>query len=171
MKSIPRFEIRTTRTPIEAPALAHKRSIHAPEDVGELAWALLRDEAVECFLIFALNARHRVLGYHEVGRGGRTSCGVDLPSILRFVLLSGAETFIACHNHPSGDPSPSEADNFLTSRIQRAAQLCGLEFLDHIIVASGAPDAAMRWYSYQQSHNQAIAKTLGARELAAERRF
>jgi DNA repair protein RadC len=69
-----------------------------------------------------------------VGRGGTHGCAVFARDVLREVLISGASSFALVHNHPSGDPTPSEEDLHLTQSIQIAGNFLGLPLVDHVIV-------------------------------------
>lgn len=61
---------------------------------------------------------------------------IDAGAIFRAALKAGAEEIIVAHNHPSGDPSPSEADHDATVRLNDGANLVGLELIDHLIIGS-----------------------------------
>jgi len=65
---------------------------------------------------------------------------IDAGAIFREALKAGAEEIIVAHNHPSGDPTPSEADYDTTIRLNDGANLVGLELIDHIVI--GSPDSA-----------------------------
>jgi DNA repair protein RadC len=69
-----------------------------------------------------------------IATGSVAHCAVGIADVLRFVILSGAVSFIVSHNHPSGDPTPSRDDIELTRRLGDAARLCGLRMIDHVIV-------------------------------------
>jgi DNA repair protein RadC len=65
------------------------------------------------------------------------------------VLTASAFAFILVHNHPSGDPTPSEADRRLTTRLSEAARLLQVQLLDHVIL--GSPDnGRLPWFSFKQ---------------------
>jgi DNA repair protein RadC len=75
------------------------------------------------------------VGVIQLEVGSEESVVVDIPKLLRLVLLSGRESFLIAHNHPSGDPKPSMGDWNITSQLVEAAGLLELEFVDHLIVA------------------------------------
>lgn len=93
--------------------------------------------AKEVATILVLDARKRVLAIHETGVGGISSVPVNVPSVLQAVLLTNATDFVLVHNHPSGDPSPSEDDIHLTRNLAMAAACIGANMVDSIIVAQG----------------------------------
>jgi DNA repair protein RadC len=66
------------------------------------------------------------------------------------VIVQGAYGFILAHNHPSGDPSPSRADERLTRRLIEAADLMQLRFLDHVIIGRPSPGRSP-WYSFREA--------------------
>lgn len=99
--------------------------------------AHLSYSAKEVATILVLDVRNRVVAIHETGLGGASGAAVDVPSILQAVLLTNATMFILVHNHPSGDPTPSEDDVLLTRHLARAAACVGAKMLDSIVVAQG----------------------------------
>lgn len=108
---------------------------------GQLAAFLraeLGDSLVERFAVVALDSRHRPQAWGIVATGHVCGCPVSVAEILRFVLLAGCERFIVSHNHPSGDPTPSDSDVEMTRRLVDATKIVGLTLLDHVIVADGS---------------------------------
>jgi DNA repair protein RadC len=93
----------------------------------------------EEFVILVLNARLRIVQLLPLFRGGMTSAPVDTKVVLRAVLVAGGSSFVAAHNHPSGDPQPSPEDRHLTQRLSLAAEAVGLRCVDHVIVPDGRP--------------------------------
>jgi DNA repair protein RadC len=130
-----RLRLALVREPADPP---HGQAIAGPADVAAVARALLADEAQEVVLCLHLDGRHRVRGVQEVARGGLAAAQVDLRVLLAAALVGAAQAIVLCHNHPSGDPTPSADDLALTRRVQEAAELLGIELLDHVIVGDGA---------------------------------
>jgi len=97
---------------------------------------MIAHEAQEIVLAMHLDRRHRIRGHHEVARGGIASAQVDMQVLFAGVLMAGTPAFAVAHNHPSGDPSPSPDDIALTRRIARAAEILGVEFVDHVVVGA-----------------------------------
>lgn len=101
------------------------------------------DEQKEALVVFALDTRHRCTAFFLVSLGTLNESLAHPREILRPLLVSGAYAFILAHNHPSGDPSPSEADRALTRRIRECAELLQVHMLDHVIAGrpnkNGAP--------------------------------
>ncbi len=98
--------------------------------------ARLGASPVEEFWMLALDVRHRLLVESCVARGSLTGVEVHPRDVFRVLIRSGAASVIFCHNHPSGDPSPSRQDLELTTRLRQVGELCGIAVLDHVIVAS-----------------------------------
>lgn len=110
--------------------------VRKPSDVSRVAKTLIGDEDQEVFVAFYLDIKNRIVGFAEVGRGSVESCPADPRVILRTALLTpGCCSIIACHNHPSGDPSPSQDDLVLTKKLSVASALMAISLLDHLIVS------------------------------------
>jgi DNA repair protein RadC len=125
---------RRRKTPPDAcePAFTTVRS---SGDIAPIARALIGARLTESLIVLALDAKNRLLGYHEVARGSTTACPVLLADVFRYPLMAGAVAIVVAHNHPSGDVTPSPEDRMVTRRIVEAATLLGLRMLDHLIVS------------------------------------
>jgi DNA repair protein RadC len=110
-------------------------AIRSPEDVFEHFHSTLRLATQERFLALLLDGRHRVCGETVVSQGTLTASLVHPREVFRPALRAGAAALILVHNHPSGDPSPSQEDRGITERLVRAGALLGVSVLDHVIVA------------------------------------
>lgn len=99
----------------------------------EQSWALL------------LNNSMRLIRCVNLSRGGISETAVDSRQIMKYALLAGATCFILVHNHPSGSPRPSVADNDLTQRVKRAGEVMNIRMIDHVIVTDGD------YYSYAEN--------------------
>lgn len=82
-----------------------------------------------------LNARHKMIGHEIISIGSLTASIAHPREIFKGAIVAGASGIILCHNHPSGEPDPSEEDKRLTRRIAQAGQILGIELLDHVVVA------------------------------------
>lgn len=87
----------------------------------------------EEFIVLPLDAKHRVIGFHIVSVGSLTASIVDPRAVFALLLRAVAAAFICCHNHPSGDPTPSPEDLTITRRLREVGELHGIRLLDHII--------------------------------------
>ena len=92
----------------------------------------------EGFFVLPIDAERRPIGLPILVSLGHTqgTTTVDLGEVFRAAFKAQADAIIVAHNHPSGDPTPSKADLQITKALQSAAQLLGVKFLDHLILAS-----------------------------------
>ena len=88
----------------------------------------------EVFGILALDSRHRLLGQKVVAMGGRHSVGVTPADVFQAAIPFRPRSVVAFHNHPSGDPTPSEEDKALTYRLARSGEVVGIALADHIVL-------------------------------------
>jgi DNA repair protein RadC len=88
----------------------------------------------EVLRVILLDTRQRLITMIDITKGGLNESLAHPRDIFRPVLSHSAYSFILVHNHPSGDPNPSEADLRLTRRINEAARILQIQFLDHVIV-------------------------------------
>jgi DNA repair protein RadC len=91
----------------------------------------------ECFIVLVLNTRKRVKGHQIVSFGTMDTLLVHPREVFRTAIIAGAASIVLMHNHPSGDPSPSDADIKITRDLIRAGQLLKIEVLDHVIIGVG----------------------------------
>ncbi len=127
---------------VDVPTLA----LSTPRVAAAILGPLLAGEPVENFGVACLSSRHRLLAWHIVARGTRTSAPVSMPDVfVPACLTPGTTGLIVLHNHPSGDPSPSPDDARLTARLSAAADLLDMPLLDHLIV--GDDD---RYFSFSE---------------------
>ncbi len=92
------------------------------------------DPAKEAFVVLVLNTRRRIIGHNLVTLGTLDACTVHPREVFRPAIVAAGSAIVLAHNHPSGDPSPSEADLKVTRDLIRAGQLLRIEVLDHIIL-------------------------------------
>jgi len=88
----------------------------------------------ETLVVILLDAKLRPRAYHQVALGTVNECAARPLEIFRPVLVSASFAFILVHNHPSGDPNPSQADRTITSQLRQGAEILQLRFLDHLII-------------------------------------
>jgi DNA repair protein RadC len=108
-----------------------------PRQIFEHFHGLLRDEKKEIFLVVLLDARHRILREERVSEGSLTSSIVHPREVFLPAVRESAGAVVLVHNHPSGDPRPSEEDVAVTRRLLHASELLGIRVLDHVIVGDG----------------------------------
>ncbi len=124
------------RTKVKA---SERPMIKSSSDLYELlkhVWNHNRIEFQEEFKVLLLNRGNRVAGVYEVSSGGITGTVADPRVILAAAIKSMAVTIVLCHNHPSGNLKPSQADYELTQKIKIAASFLDIKLLDHIIISA-----------------------------------
>ena len=105
----------------------------------------MRQSPKEHFLVFLLDVKHRLVGVHVASIGGLDVTTVVPRDIFSVALLASAATIVVAHNHPSGDPTPSESDRLVTDRLKSCGTILGIEVLDHVILGRD------RFYSFAES--------------------
>jgi len=110
--------------------------LHSVSDVAAQAIEI-RDKKKEYLLAFFLNARHQLIAKETISIGTLTASLAHPREIFSPAVGQAAAGVILVHNHPSGNPSPSDEDIRLTKRIAQAGQIMGIELLDHVIIAEG----------------------------------
>jgi DNA repair protein RadC len=92
------------------------------------------DPCKEAFVVFVLNTRRRIIGHNLVSLGSLDSVCVHPREVFRPAIAIAGSAIVLAHNHPSLDPTPSEADIKVTRDLVRAGQLLKIDVLDHIII-------------------------------------
>ncbi len=126
------------------PEAADVQTIEGPEQALALLGPLLDGLEQEAVVVLCLGARHQALQATTVALGQINAAGVHPREVFRDAIAVGAVALILAHNHPSGDPEPSEDDVRLTRRLQRCGETLGIEVLDHLVVGAG------RWVSLRE---------------------
>lgn len=108
-----------------------------PDHTRRYLRAQLRDRQQEVFACLFLDNRHRVLGYEELFYGTIDGASVHPREVVRRAISRNAAAVILAHNHPSGIPEPSRADEQITTRLQQALSLVDVRLLDHMIIGDG----------------------------------
>ena len=96
----------------------------------------------EHFLVCGLDAKHRVIGINLVSVGSLSLSIVHPREVFKPLIVMNAAAWLCSHNHPSGDPAPSQEDWLLTKRLREADELLGITLLDHLILGE------VRHYSF-----------------------
>jgi len=90
--------------------------------------------AEEYLYLISFNVKMKVLGVFEVFHGSVSQCLINPREIFIRLLLTGAVNFVLCHNHPSGDATPSKEDILMTNKLLDCSRLMEIIFTDHIII-------------------------------------
>lgn len=110
--------------------------VSSSTDVAGIFLPLLSDLQHEEFWILLLNRAHAVISRVQISKGGIAGTVVDPKMIFRKAIEVSASGIILCHNHPSGNRTPSDADIALTRKVSEAGRLFDISVLDHIIIAA-----------------------------------
>ena len=118
-----------------------------PRTAAATLGPLLANEAVEVFAVACLSTKHRLLSWHVLSRGTRSSTPISIPDVfVPACLTPGTTALLVVHNHPSGDPAPSPDDARLTIRLAQAADVLDIALLDHLIVGDSG-----RYFSFREA--------------------
>lgn len=140
-------------TILAACELGKRRQMERPEERPDLGTAtriynhmhpIMQDLNVEEFWVLLMNQHYRLIKKLRISHGGITETAVDIRIIIKEAVLANATILAVCHNHPSGNLSPSSQDDHLTKDIKRACELMRIHFLDHVIITDG------QYYSYHE---------------------
>ena len=140
-------------TILAACELGKRRQMESPEERPDLGTAtrlynymhpIMQDLDVEEFWVLLLNQHYRLIKKVRISHGGITETAVDIRIIMKEAVLANTTILAVCHNHPSGNLSPSKADEALTRSISRACEVMNIHFLDHVIVTDG------QYYSFHE---------------------
>jgi len=107
----------------------------SPQQIYEL-FRNLSVESKEHFICLHMDAKNRIICMDRVSVGSLNQSIVHVREVMKSVLLSSASSIVLIHNHPSGDPEPSEADKKITVQLRDALNLIDVPVLDHIVVGA-----------------------------------
>ncbi len=108
--------------------------ISSSNNVFNLMQPILGDIPHEEFWVLLLNRSNRVVTKFKISQGGISGTVIDVRLILKPAIENLASSIILCHNHPSGNRYPSDADEKITKKIKESAEIMDIKVLDHIIV-------------------------------------
>jgi DNA repair protein RadC len=115
-------------------AAAPERRVLGAEDVYARLRARLSGLAQEVFIVLALDSRNAIVDEIEVARGCLTAVEVHPREVFRPLIRQSAAAAVVAHNHPSGNPAPSDDDIALTRRLRQVGELVGIPILDHVVI-------------------------------------
>jgi DNA repair protein RadC len=118
--------------------------IGSPKEVVECIRKELQSLDREYIVAVLLDSRINVVGIEEVSKGTLNSALLCSREVYKAATLCNARSIILLHNHPSGDPTPSEEDIKITKRLKNAGDIMGIELLDHITVGSDGTYVSMK---------------------------
>ena len=107
-----------------------------PSTIANYYMEELRHQKQEQMKLLMLNTKTKLIGESNISKGTVNASLISPRELFIEALDCGAVSIILLHNHPSGDPTPSESDILLTNRVKAAGDLIGIELLDHIIIGN-----------------------------------
>ncbi len=116
----------------------------SPQQGAAFLMPRLRYAKKEQFIVILLDSKNRVIGTELVSEGTLTDSLVHPREVFRPAILQHAASIVVAHNHPSGDPHPSEEDCDLTQTLTEAGKTLSIPVLDHLIIGDGT------YYSFQE---------------------
>lgn len=113
-----------------------RKKIQSPNDIFNIVQNVIRgnEYAEENLWLITLDTKNNITGIFTVSTGSLNSSIVHPREVFKRAVLQNAASIIICHNHPSGDPAPSQEDINITKRIYDAGKILGIELFDHIII-------------------------------------
>lgn len=111
--------------------------IKTPEDAAEFVMEELRYLKKEHMKVILLNTKNMVISIKDISVGSLNSSIVHPREVFIEAIKASSASIIICHNHPSGDPTPSQEDINVTRRITEAGKIIGIDLIDHIIIGDG----------------------------------
>ena len=140
MYRIPIYQVKLVRDgsqPTENPRVS------LPSVAASVLQAYLEGADREHFAVLLLNTQNRAVGIHTVTVGTLDASLVHPREVFKAAILASAASVILCHNHPSGEPTPSAEDLAVTRQLRAVGELLGIEVIDHVILGESP-----RYYSF-----------------------
>ncbi len=124
--------------------------LDTPDRVADLLREEARSYEVESFQVVSVNTRRRLLRVDKVSQGTLDTILVHPREVFKPAIAANAAAVILLHNHPSGDPTPSEADIKVTRDLIRAGQLLKIDVLDHVIIGRATQERPKDYVSLRE---------------------
>ncbi len=135
------------------------RPIKTAADVYHYLAGELRYDEQENMLALLLDPHHRLVRRVLLYRGTQTRMMIHPRDVFREAIRHSASALIIVHNHPSGNPAPSKADDTLTRELAEAGRLLRIPLLDHVIIGAPEENRKQPYYSYRESGGAAFAES------------
>lgn len=110
--------------------------INTPRDLADLLMGEMNDLAQEVLKVVLLSTKNIIIGTKDVFKGSLNTSIVHPREIFKQAIDKNSASIIICHNHPSGDPTPSKEDINITLRIKECGNILGIQLVDHIIIGN-----------------------------------
>ena len=129
---VPRYRVALVQE--TGPEVAPQLSVHNPDAVYWILRPYFDGLDREHFVSLLLDTRQRLIGLNVVSIGHLSATLVHPREVYKAAVVANAAAIIVAHNHPSGDPEPSQDDVAITRRLAEAGRILGIELLDHVVV-------------------------------------
>ena len=124
------------------------RRIKNPWDAYKIFNDYIDDSNKEMFVLMCLNNKNEATHISTISIGSVNESIATPAEVFKVALLSNANKIMVCHNHPSGDPQPSESDRNITERLYDSGAIIGIKLLDHIIIGDDV------YYSFKENDEE-----------------
>jgi len=112
-----------------------KKKITSPNDVADIFIPVLRDELKERFIVVCLSSANKIIKHETISIGNLNSSIVHPREVFKVAIDSSSASIILIHNHPSGNPEPSNEDILITKKMVEAGKILDIPVNDHLIIA------------------------------------
>lgn len=111
------------------------KKVTSPQDIADIFIPFLKDEIKEKFLVVCLNSANKIIRYETISIGSLNSSVVHPREVFKAAIENNSASIILIHNHPSGNPEPSNEDISITRKIVESGKIMDIPVFDHIIIA------------------------------------
>lgn len=118
--------------------------LNSAEAIYNYMYTTIQDLDIEEGWILMMKQNFRLIEAKRISIGGLTMAPIDIRLMMKEALMKNTTILAFCHNHPSGNTSPSHEDDLLTTRIRKACELLSIHFADHVVLTDG------KYYSYRE---------------------
>jgi DNA repair protein RadC len=127
------FEL--SRRILSQPKWFSNKKITSPQDVAEIFIPILRDDNKEKFIVVCLNSANKIIKHETISVGNLNSSVVHPREVFKVAIDNSSASIILIHNHPSGNPEPSNEDIRITKKIVETGKIMDIPVFDHLIIA------------------------------------
>lgn len=127
------FEL--SRRILSQPKWFANKKITSPQDVAEIFIPILRDDNKEKFIVVCLNSANKIIKHETISIGNLNSSVVHPREVFKVAIDNSSASIILIHNHPSGNPEPSNEDIRITKKIVETGKIMDIPVFDHLIIA------------------------------------
>jgi DNA repair protein RadC len=127
------FEL--SRRILSQPKWLSNKKITSPQDIADIFIPLLRDDNKEKFIVVCLNSANKIIKYETISVGNLNSSIVHPREVFKVAIDNSSASIILIHNHPSGNPEPSNEDIRITKKIVETGKIMEIPVFDHLIIA------------------------------------